>query len=84
MTRTEDERLGIVETEVSYLRSDVTEIKGDVKAIAAIVQSLQTAAAVASVLENRDAKNRAELLDRLRTLGPWVVGSAGLVLGLIR
>lgn len=84
MTRSEDERLAVVETEVAHLRLDTTEIKSDVKEIAAALRAIQVQAAVSEVLDVKHRHNQAILRDRLRTLGPWVIGALGLMVGLVK
>lgn len=64
-TKSEEERLAVVETEVAALRSDVAEVKNDVKGLVSSVQTLTTSLAVKDAVEAQHAKSR-------RDTGVWV------------
>ena len=59
-TKSEEERLAVVETEVAALRSDVAEVKNDVKGLVTSVQTLTTALAVKNAVEAQQAKSRSD------------------------
>lgn len=58
-TKSEEERLAVVETQISTLQSDVTEIKTDVKSLVATQQQLALALAIKEAAEVQQAKDRA-------------------------
>lgn len=64
-TKSEEERLAVVETQISTLQTDVTEIKSDVKSLVATQQQLAIALAVKGAAEAQEAKARA-------STGVWV------------
>ena len=62
MTRTEQERLAVVETKVNHIESDVNEIKNDVKTL---------------LLNNSNTKGKISVWDRiLQLLAAAVMGGA--------
>lgn len=64
-TRSEEERLAVVENQISTLQSDVTEIKSDVKSLVATQQQLALALAIKEAAEQQIQKGRA-------STGVWV------------
>lgn len=64
-TKSEEERLAVVETEVAALRSDVAEVKNDVKGLVSSVATLSTTLAVRDAVEAQHAKSRS-------STGVWV------------
>jgi hypothetical protein len=64
-TRSEEERLAVVEIQISTLQTDVTEIKSDVKSLVATQQQLAVALAVKNAAELQHEKSRA-------STGVWV------------
>jgi hypothetical protein len=89
MTRTEEERLAVVENQISTLQGDITEIKSDVKGLVLTQQQLAVALAVKEAAEFQSQKARAQngvwvrwLLPLMVTLGSAVVTVAGLLRGI--
>lgn len=87
-TKSEEERLAVVETEVAALRSDMAEVKTDVKTLVTSVQSLTTALAVKDAVEAQHAKSRSDtgiwvrwVLPVLFTIGNAVITVVGIFRG---
>jgi hypothetical protein len=87
-TKSEEERLAVVETEVAALRSDMTEVKGDVKVLITSVQTLTTSLAVRDAVEAQHAKDRSNtgvwvrwVLPVVLTIGNAVITAIGIIKG---
>lgn len=88
MTKSEEERLAVVETQISTLQSDVTEIKADVKSLVVTQQQLAIALAIKEAAETQHAKDRAStgvwarwFLPALLTLGNALLTVSNLLGG---
>lgn len=60
MTGPENERLGILETEVAHIKSDVSEIKSDVKSLVTTQSGLAIALAAKEAAERVIAQSRSQ------------------------
>jgi hypothetical protein len=87
-TKSEEERLAVVETEVSALRSDVAEVKTDVKGLVSAIQTISTSLAVRDAVEVQHAKDRRDtgiwvrwVLPVLLTVGNGIITAYGIVAG---
>lgn len=58
MTREENERLGVLETEVSHIKADVTDIKSDVKTLLTNQNNAALALAVKYAAEAANSRGR--------------------------
>jgi hypothetical protein len=86
MTREENERLGVVETQVAGIMVDVAEIKSDVKQLIAtqnqLAMNLATKEAAEAAVANRrgeDSAFRRWLLPIAVTIVSIIIGVASLV-----
>lgn len=78
----------MVETEVAALRSDVAEVKNDVKGLVSSVQLLSTALAVRDAVETQHARSRAStgnwvrwVLPVVLTIGNGLITLVGVIAG---
>jgi len=86
-TKSEEERLAVVENQIMTLQSDVTEIKSDVKSLVATQQTLAIALAVKEAAETQHAKSRADTGVWVRWVLPIIVtiaSGAGALLNLVQ
>lgn len=80
MTKTEIERLAIVETKVDDVQTDLTEVKNDVKLLVATQATLAIALAAKNAADEQHTKDRESTGRWLKTFGGWVVaGVSALV-----
>jgi hypothetical protein len=87
-TKSEEERLAVVENQITTIQSDVTEIKSDVKSLVATQTQLAIALAVKDAAESQHAKDRAStgvwarwLLPILLTIGNGALTVANFLRG---
>jgi len=86
-TKSEEERLAVVENQITTLQSDVTEIKQDVKSLVATQTQLAIALAVKEASEAQHAKSRAQTGVWVRWVLPilvTVMSAVGAFLNLIQ
>lgn len=88
MTRTEEERLAVVENQITTLQQDITEIKADVKGLVLTQQQLAIALAVKNAAELQLQASRSQngvwvrwFLPLLVTVGSAVVTVSNFVKG---
>lgn len=70
-TRSEEERLAIVETQIDTLQKDVTEIKADVKSLVATQALLALNLAKKEAMEEAQGSARASTGTWVRAIVPW-------------
>jgi hypothetical protein len=83
MTKEENERLGIVETQVAGIMSDVTEIKADVKTLIATQNQLAMNLATKEAAENAVAVSKGVDSAFRRWLIPLIVTVVNIVLAVV-
>ena len=83
MTKTEVERLAVVESQIVTLQQDVTEIKTDVKSLVATQASLAIALAAKNAAEEARTTARASTGTWVRSVIPWVITGAGVAVALM-
>lgn len=77
-TKSEEERLAIVETQIDTLQKDVTEIKSDVKSLVATQTLLAIALAKKEAAELAEGGARASTGVWVRAVIPWVLTGIGV------
>jgi hypothetical protein len=79
-TKSEEERLGIVETQIATLQTDVTEIKADVKSLVAAQAAFTLALARREAAELAVGNARASTGTWVRAAVPWLLTGVGLAI----
>ncbi len=82
-TMAENERLAVLENQILSLRTDVSEIKTDVKALVVAQAQLSTAMAVRDAAAFQEMKSRAGTGTWVRAMVPWLIAAGAFGLAVV-
>lgn len=79
-TRTENERLAVLETKVEMLSADVTEVKSDVKGLIVAVGEISSHLAAQDASEEARGAANGAVGVWFRSAVPWLIAGAALLM----